>query len=286
MDVLITGASGVIGNSLARHLAAEGFRPHLTSRFPERLRALTRDLSASSAPAAAYSLDLQDLVQCRRVIETFLREAAHPYGLICNAGDLGELGPFLKLDFNQWMESFQRNFLGHAAMIHAFVAGFYEKGLKGGRIVALSGAGLGGNSLFANVTSYSTAKAALTHLTEALAPELEPLNMTINAIAPGAVLSGFTEQAIQAGEERIGDYATKARQCKETGGVSPELTAELVAFLMGPLGGKITGRLLSARFDRERLRRDAHRIAENPNLYRLRRIDEELFSPGPGGKSA
>src|SRR6185437_14497160 len=141
-------------------------------------------------------------------------------------------------------------------------------------IVALSGAGLGGNSTFEHYTSYSTAKAALTHLVEALAPELLKIGLRINAVSPGQVSSGLTETAIRAGTERAGQYAITAQKCKESGGVSPDLAAQLIEYLFGPAAVEITGRLLSARFDREAIQRQASTIVKNSNLFRLRRIDD------------
>jgi len=285
-DILLTGASGVIGSAIARHLANAGFRLHLTSRDPARLKPLVSEISKKSGNVRTYALDLSNLQQDRQVVEMFFQQASHPFGLICNAGDLGLLGPFLGEPFEDWVKSIQQNFLGHTAMMHAFGRGFQATKRKGGAIVILSGAGLGSAISHANLSSYGTAKAALTYLAEALSLELRDLEITINAIAPGQVKSGITDQALRAGAERLGAYAESARKCMETGGVSPDLTAKLVTFLMSPSARGISGRLLSARFDQKRLREEPDNVAQDRNLYRLRRIDEELFRPAPEGKTA
>src|SRR5262249_8940285 len=147
----------------------------------------------------------------------------------------------------------------HAAMIQAFADRFKAKRLKQGAIVVLSGAGVGGNGTFDRMTSYSTAKAALVHLVEAIAPELEPLGITINAVAPGAVLSGMTAQALKAGA-RAGVQRDRAQDCKSNGGVSPNLAAGMVHFLLSPEARAVTGRLLSARFDLPALKADPERV--------------------------
>jgi len=280
-DVLITGASGVIGTAIAGRLAASGFNLHLTSRDSARLKELRRELEKSGIQTWSYDLELSDLPRCERVVDEFFSRSENPFGLVCNAGDLGILGSFLDVDFGEWSKSLQHNFLGHAAMMHAFGRAFLAQGRKGGAIVLLSGAGLGSAVGHTHLSSYGTAKAALTYLSEALAPELKELDMTINAIAPGQVKSGITKQAIQAGVERAGAYAEAAQKCMDKGGVSPDLGAELVDFLMSPAARRITGRLLSARFDQKRLREKADVISENPDLYRLRRIDDDLFARRP-----
>jgi len=172
------------------------------------------------------------------------------------------------------------NFMMQAAMIHAFAQCFSKHRLKQGTIITLSGAGLGADTIFDRLSSYSTAKAALTHLVEALAPEFKELGLTINAIAPGQIRSSITQQALDAGA-KAGPYAQSARQCAETGGVSPELAADLVEFLTGPKGRVISGRLLSARFDRPALEKNLKAIANDSNLYRLRRIDNDRFEAKP-----
>ena len=59
----------------------------------------------------------------------------------------------------------------------------------------------------------------------------------------------------------------------------------LVSFLMSSSARRITGRLLSARFDQKRLRDEARAIEQHPHLFRLRRIDEDLFAAHHRGKS-
>src|SRR5262249_43544786 len=154
--------------------------------------------------------------------------AKAPYGLVCNAGNLGTPGAFASLDFAAFSASFNANFFSHAAMIQRFL-----RTLAGrpGHVVAMSGAGLGGSRRFDNVSSYSTAKAALTHLIEALSAEVS--NVSFNAIAPGFVVSNITEQAINAGQAVLGAYAADAEKQKAQGGVSPQLAARLIAWLMG-----------------------------------------------------
>jgi len=94
------------------------------------LRKAISEISKQRGGVHTYALDLADLQQVRDVVEQFFRQAAHPFGLICNAGDLGLLGPFLDCQFADWAKSLQQNFLGHIAMIHAFGRGFRVAGLE------------------------------------------------------------------------------------------------------------------------------------------------------------
>lgn len=277
----MTGASGAIGGAIARRLQAAGYTLHLTSRKKSRLNDLLRQLRRlSSSRVYTYELNLSNLKQGQGVVRDFFKKAKHPYGLICNAGDLGVLGAFLKIDFGAWSGAFEQNFLSQAAMIHAFGQGYTTRRLKNGAIVLLSGAGVGSAIQHTHLSSYGTAKAALTYLAEALAPELASSGLTINAIAPGQVKSGITLQAVRAGAKQAGRYAVFAKACLRNGGVSPDLAAQLVELLLGPAGRKISGRLLSARFDQTSLRKKRGQIIQHPDWFRLRRIDNEMFRPG------
>ncbi len=278
-DIFLTGAAGTIGSAIARRLSRLDYTLHLTSRKTERLAPLKKELAQEGIRAFFYALDLSDARQVQAVMRRFMDQAKRPYGLICNAGNLGVLGSFYKVDFKRWTTSFIENFLSQVQMIRLFAKGLIRKRLHEGAIIALSGAGLGGDASFENISNYSTAKAALTHFVEAVASECKPLGLTINAISPGPVLSGLTETAIRAGIKHAGAFALTAQRCKETGGVSPDLTAKIAEFLLQPSARSITGRLLSARFDWEMLTAAPERIAADPNLYKLRRIDDDLFAP-------
>src|SRR4051812_38720801 len=114
-DILLSGASGVIGAAIARTLAARGFQLHLTSRQPDKLDRLKKDLQA--AVVQTYALDLANPENGRQVIADFFKNAAAPYGLVCNAGNMGALGLFAETAFGDWSKGITENFLSHAAMI-------------------------------------------------------------------------------------------------------------------------------------------------------------------------
>jgi len=267
MDILITGASGVIGQAIARRLTASGLSVHLAGRDRRKLVSLQKELSARGRVPPIYLFRLSDLPGCEKTVKAFVRRAKNPFGLVCNAGNLGPVGRFWELPLPAWKKSVQENFISHTSMIHAFIRAMIGRKRRAGSIAVLSGAGIGNAGDFSGVTSYSTSKAALVHLVEALASELKTTGITINAVAPGAVLSGMTAQARGAGKQDPPVF------------VPPDLAAELIAFLMSPASRRISGRLLSARFDQEVIRRKGKRIERDPHWFRLRRIDNVLFAP-------
>jgi 3-oxoacyl-[acyl-carrier protein] reductase len=276
-DVLITGAAGAIGSAVAKELARAGHPLHLTSRDPRRLEKLKKELSASPA-VFIYRMDLSKPADINQTVVKFMKQAKRPFGLVCNAGHFGVLGDLSTVPVEKWIKDFSENFVSNVRLVHAFINGLKKKRAERGSIAVMSGAGIGGNNSFAHFSCYSTAKAALTHLVEALAPELENQNIRINAISPGQVYSSLTETMIKAGVKRVGDLAISAQKCKQSGGVPPQLAADLISFLMAPNSQGISGRLLSARFDRETLIDQTATVAQDPNYFRLRRIDQTLFA--------
>jgi len=276
-DLLLTGASGVIGTAIARRLAAAGYTLHVTSRKPAKLKPLAKELLTSGARVHIYPLDLAKRKTIDQLTTAFFRNAKKPLGLIGGAGHMGELGQMMDARFDAWLQTVDENFTAQAVLIRSFLLAYRKKRLTQGRIILFSGAGLGGDGPYSHMSAYGSAKAALTHLVEALAGEIAPLGITINAIAPGQVLSTITKQVLKAGD-KAGHLKALAERCMQTGGTSPDLAAQLVEYLLSPQAAGITGRLLSARFDQNRLRENPGSVAAEASLYRLRRIDDDLYA--------
>lgn len=146
-----------------------------------------------------------------------------------------------------------------------------------GKIINLAGAGVGGPKPLPRFSTYYISKAAIVGFTENLAAELETENVQVNAISPGAVASDLTLGLLKLDKSLVGeDMYQTSKQLEEQGGTPPELAAKLAAFLASEEANHITGRLLSAKWDsiEELKKKDIF----TQNLYRLRRIDNIIFS--------
>ena len=144
-----------------------------------------------------------------------------------------------------------------------------------GRLLALSGGGIGGPRPLGRASAYTASKAAVCALVEVLAVELAGSGVTANALAPGAVPTGFMDAAADAGPGVAGDdlfAAATDTTPAELGGLF-----DLVTYLGSERSSWLSGRLLSARWDTiESLERDRSEIERGSRL-RLRRIDADLF---------
>jgi NAD(P)-dependent dehydrogenase (short-subunit alcohol dehydrogenase family) len=112
--------------------------------------------------------------------------------------------------------------------------------------------------------------------TEALAREVAGDGIQVNAIAPGAVVTEMTAAVVAAGPEKAGkELYDRTLAQRESGGEPPELAARLVAWLASDASGGLTGKMLSAKWDKV----DAIDVegANRSSLFALRRIDGVLF---------
>jgi NAD(P)-dependent dehydrogenase (short-subunit alcohol dehydrogenase family) len=112
-------------------------------------------------------------------------------------------------------------------------------------------------------------------LTEVLAKEL-PEGVTINSIAPGAVPTGFMDEVLSAGRDVAGSDLYDAVLGQTTPDLGP--LRDLVLYLADEHAGWLNGRCLSARWDPPGALRALERATVSPSRFRLRRIDEDLYS--------
>jgi 3-oxoacyl-[acyl-carrier protein] reductase len=183
-------------------------------------------------------------------VEKMISSARENYAkidiLVNCAGIYGPIGPAVDCDYNAWQQAINTNLFGTFLCIQAVLPEMMER--KQGKIINLSGGGA--VSPFPRFSAYSASKAAVVRLTETLAEELKEYHIDINAIAPGGVNTGLLEQVLAAGEAAGHTFLQKALKQKENGGTPPEKAAELAVFLASAESDALTGRLLSAVWDK------------------------------------
>lgn len=207
---LITGASRGIGAAIAARLQDEGLRI----------------LSPSSK-----TLDLSSTIS----IDAYLSQLTDPVDILVNNAGINRLGSIDEISGKDFEEVIQVNLLGHFRLTQGLVKGMKARGY--GRIVNIS-------SIWSLVSrerrvTYSAAKAGLNGLTRALALELAPYHIMVNAVAPGYINTELTKknntpEALEriAGEIPLGRLG------------EPSEIAECVAFLCSPKNSYMTGQVI------------------------------------------
>jgi NAD(P)-dependent dehydrogenase (short-subunit alcohol dehydrogenase family) len=272
---IITGGGRGIGRAIARAFTAEGAQLILAARSEQEIESAAAELTRTSRRRClAWRCDVSDPQQVQRLVDGALAAYGSIDVLVNNAGTYGPIGLVVDADPAEWRRAIEVNLLGTFYASRAVLSHFRDRGR--GRIINLAGAGVGGPSVTSRISAYAASKAAVVQFTESLAKEVASWNVQVNAIAPGAVTTDITEAVIAAGPERAGRefYDRNVRQ-KERGGDPPELAASLAVHLASD-ECKLTGKLLSAKWDK--LEGIDPGQANRSSLFTLRRIDGAMFA--------
>jgi NAD(P)-dependent dehydrogenase (short-subunit alcohol dehydrogenase family) len=276
---VVTGASRGLGRAIATHLAGRGVSLALCARDARALHAVAEDLRARHGVGVhAVPADVGDAAAMAAFAESSRTEIGHAHALVTNAGVLGPVGRIDAVDVQAWSDAVTVNVLGVVHAMRAFVPQMIERG--DGVVLNVLGGGVGGDGVQSFIDAYVASKGAIAVLTESTAAELEPQGVRVNAFSPGPLATELMRPVLEAGREASGGalfetaHAMYADQREDA--VEPEVF-ELIDFLLSDEARPLTGRLLSARWNRvDELRRDLETIS-TPSRYRMRRIDADLF---------
>lgn len=275
LNAVITGGSQGLGRAIAENYLREGANIVICARSAADLDVATRELRALAAPGQIVASRPCD-VSSEADVESLRAFAAATLGevhvVVANAGIYGPMGPTEEVDIAEWRRALDINLFGVLLPCRAWMPEFKRRG--SGKFVVISGGGA--TNPMPNISAYASSKAAVVRLVECLAQELEPFDVQINAIAPGALRTRMMEEVLAAGPEKVGGkFFSQNQKWTEDGATPLHLGAELAVHLGSAESGNITGRLLSARWDPWRtLANRAEELAAS-DIYCLRRIVPE-----------
>jgi 3-oxoacyl-[acyl-carrier protein] reductase len=188
--VLITGAGGGTGPTMARAFAAEGATVALhqrrsgTPEQPTRAEAAAADIVAAGGTAFTVSADLRSTDAVLAMIAS-VEQQAGPVGVLVTATAAYRNDRFAEISDETWARVVDDMLGATFRVARAVVPGMRQMGF--GRIVNIAArSGLAG---IARAAHYSAAKAGIVGLTAALAKELGPSGILVNAVAPTQILT-------------------------------------------------------------------------------------------------
>ena len=233
--VVVTGGSRGIGRAIVDVFAGDG--ADVTFFYRDNAEAADAVVAAARAAGrtvAAERVDVRDAASCVAAVERIADRTGRIDVLVNNAGIIRD-GPLAGFSDEDVAEVLDTNVTGVFNVTRAVVPFMIAR--RSGRIVNLSS--VSGEKGGRGQTNYAASKGAINALTKALAVELAPRKIAVNAVAPGVI---DTEMS-QAVRDLAGDEV-KARILLKRYGTADEV-AYAVWFLASDYGSYVTGQVLT-----------------------------------------
>lgn len=232
--VLVTGGSRGIGRAICTALAAKGYPVIINYASNEAAANETKALiEANGGTAELLPFDVSDEASVDEALEGWADNHPDDYvGILVNNAGIRQDAMMIFMQNAQW-----RNVLDTSVNGFFFVTRRVLKDMlikREGRIVNI--VSLSGLKGMPGQTNYSAAKAAVIGATKALAQEVAPRKVTVNAIAPGFIMTDMTKDLDEAELKKnipLGRFG------------KPEEVASLVSFLTSDEAAYITGEVIS-----------------------------------------
>ena len=237
--VLVTGGGRGIGRAIALAFAQPGATIVIASRTAAQLEETASAVRTRGATAIAVPLDVTNGEDVSAAVAGVVAKLDHVDVLVNNAG-IGGGEPVQQSDDAAWRRIIETNVIGAYLMTRAILPVMPE----GGRIINMSS--VLGRFGVGHYTAYCASKHAIIGFTRALALELAPRAISVNAVCPGWVETDMAVEGMTLGARATGtsydDFRRRAlRAVPIKRIIQPDEVARVVMFLAAPESSAITG---------------------------------------------
>lgn len=236
---VVTGAAHGIGKACALALAEEGTNVallDLDEAGSDTVAGVLKTIHNAGVESVYWQTDVTSPEQVQNAVVQIQSRLGEVDILINNAGRGRAPAPLEEITDDVWNEVVALNLTGSMLCARAVIGGMKRKGW--GRIVNMSSIAARGRGESANI-SYASAKAGVLGFTRQLAMEVGRFGVTVNAVAPGGILSGRVVDRWAAKSETEKTRTTEAIPLRRIG--QPEEVARAVVFLASNDASYITG---------------------------------------------
>lgn len=232
---IITGARRGIGRTHALTLAKAGAKIVVSDISEEDCQKVVEEIKKQGGEALAIKCD----VSKRKEVDEMVRKTIEEFGkvdiLVNNAG-ICQFKPFLELTEEEWDKTLDINLKGYFLCAQAAAKEMTKQ--KSGVIINIASVAMGQQGVgFPNIVHYCASKGGIVAMTEALAVELAPYNIRVNAVAPGMIETPMIDP-IKQDTKTMEAMLTKVPMGRVG---KPEEVSNLVLFLASDQSSYMTG---------------------------------------------
>lgn len=261
-NILVTGAGRGLGKRFAIGFANLGARVGLLARSKAEIDAAHLEIEHNGGNALRLRADVCDLELLMTSVDRMRVQYGDIDAVICAAGILGPIGPFLTSTPRLWNDAIHVNLLGVANTLRAVAPQMALR--RSGKVVVL--AGPGAETTRPCLSAYAAAKTGVVRLVETVAEEIRDSNVQINCVAPGATYTSMTDEILRASDIVSEKELALASQARANGGTPPEQQMDLLQFLLSDKSNHVSGKLIYVQDDWKKF------VNGPANGYTLRRV--------------
>ncbi len=265
-SAIIISASSDIGSAISRRWLARGWDVFGTYRTESQAVDKLRSHGAK-------------LIYCDLLNPISIRDACSNLRTLCSAWDVlvmcsgtqGPVGPFTECNFDEWEKSVRVNFTNQMRLIHELLPSRCVNSALGPCVLLFAGGGT--NDAPANYSAYIVSKIALIKICELLDAEISDTRFVI--VGPGWVKTKIHNSTLKAGAQAGANYQRTIKKLAGDECTPMDQVLDCCDWVVDAPRELIGGRNLSVVFDKWGTEELTQRLAEEPNMYKLRRYGND-----------